>query len=85
LTETGLADAGRIFAAAVERGFDMTEGKALADLLFVISEKRGSTKIAIAFNQLASAWSEIVAASRDAAVLAPAAVEPTLDFDSLEE
>lgn len=85
VTETGLADAGRIFAAAVERGFDMTEGKALADLLFVISEKRGSTKTAIVFNQLASAWSEIMAASHDAAATSPAVTEATLDFDSLED
>ncbi|KQV24815.1 DUF1156 domain-containing protein [Yonghaparkia sp. Root332] len=85
VTEFGLADAGRIFAAAVERGFDMTEGKALADLLFVISEKRGSTKTAIVFNQLASAWSEIMAASHDAVAIAPAISEATLDFDSLED
>ncbi|WP_231601806.1 DUF1156 domain-containing protein [Salinibacterium sp. NG253] len=84
VTESGLDDAGRILLAAIERGFDMTEGKALADLLFVLSEKRGLTKPALEFNQLASAWPEIVAAS----VNAPTTVttDPTmLDFDSLED
>ncbi len=85
VTESGLNEAGRIFAAAMERGFDMSEGKALADLLYALSEKSGRTKPAIAFNQLASAWSEIVAASFEAAVLSVAASSPTLDFDFLED
>lgn len=85
VTELGLDVAGRIFAAAVERGFDMSEGKALADLLYALSEKRGLTKPAIAFNQLASAWSEIVATSSGAAALSMTAPSPTLDFDSLED
>lgn len=85
VTELGLDIAGGILAAAVERGFDMSEGKALADLLYALSEKRGLTKPAIAFNQLASAWSEIVAVSSGAAALSMTALAPTLDFDSLED
>lgn len=85
VTESGLDVAGNIFAAAVERGFEMTEGKALADLLYALSEKRSLTKSALAFNQLASAWSEIVAASSDAAMRSTISVAPTLDFDSLED
>jgi len=85
VTESGLIEAGRIFAAAVERGFDMTEGKALADLLYALSEKRGLTKPALVFNQVASAWSEIIVASAGSAALAPTAAAPTLDFDSLED
>lgn len=85
VTESGLNLAGRILAAAAERGFDMSEGKALADLLYALSEKRGLTKPAIAFNQLASAWSEIVAVSSDAAALSTTDLAATLDFDSLED
>ncbi|WP_454697856.1 DUF1156 domain-containing protein [Arthrobacter humicola] len=68
LLETdGITAAGKFLAAAISRSDNAVDGelvKELAFLLFSLAEKNGWTKDAIAFNSLATAWPEIVEASR---------------------
>lgn len=69
LEAEGVRAAGDFLAAAVGRqdgAVDPGLVKELAFLLFAIAEKNGWTKDAIAFNTLASSWTEIVEASRTA-------------------
>lgn len=64
----GLPDAGRFIAQVDERqdsSVDIDLVKELAYLLFDIAEKEGRTKDALAFNTAATAWPDIVQASRE--------------------
>lgn len=83
LDTKGLDVAGRLLAAAEERGLDMAAAHELAYLLFSISEKRGLTKAAMAFNSLGSSWPELRATVNAAEKAKPAWVASALDFDEL--
>jgi putative DNA methylase len=77
----GLPAAGELLATATSNTHGAIEAdlvKELAFLLFSIAEKNGWTKDALAFNTLATAWTEILDASR-----APQTsdAQPSLDFD----
>lgn len=68
LERGGLPGAGPLLARAEERpdaAVDAELVKELAFLLFSIAEKNGWTKDALAFNTIATAWPDIVAASRE--------------------
>jgi len=84
LSDAGLDAAGRILAAAEERGFDMAAAHELAYLLYAISEKRGLTQAGILFNTLGSSWPEVRAAAASAVQRRSSTDAPTLDFDDLE-
>lgn len=79
----GLDAAGRILAAAEERGLDMTAAHELAYLLYSIAEKRGLTKAGVAFNILGSSWPEVRAAATAVEQTGPAWVASTLELDGL--
>jgi len=67
LDSEGIAAAGSFLARAVTRPDGAVEPdavKELAFLLFSIAEKNGATKDALAFNNLATAWPDIIEASR---------------------
>lgn len=81
LAEKGLTDAGRILAAAEERGVDMSAAHELAYRLYAISEKRGLTKPGILFNALGSSWPEVRAAANSFEAVLP--VTEQFDFESL--
>lgn len=69
LDRGGLPEAGALLSRAEERldaAIDPELIKELAFLLFSIAEKNGWTKDALAFNTIATAWPDIVAASRAA-------------------
>ena len=69
LERGGLPEAGPLLARAEERpdaAIDPELIKELAFLLFSIAEKNGWTKDALAFNTIATAWPDVVAASRRA-------------------
>jgi putative DNA methylase len=75
----GIAAAGAFLADARERPeIDVDLIKELAFLLFSIAEKNGWTKDALAFNGVATAWPEIVDASRAAQ---PAGTQGTFNLD----
>ena len=68
LESEGLTAAGEFLAQAESRSdgeVDADLVKELAFLLFSIAEKNSWTKDALSFNVLATAWSDIVAASRE--------------------
>jgi putative DNA methylase len=67
LQRDGLPAAGALLAGAQRRpegAIDVELVKELAFLLFSIAEKNGATKDALAFNTVATAWPDIVQASR---------------------
>jgi putative DNA methylase len=69
LERDGLSVAGTFLKSAQERtdaAVDVELVKELAFLLFSIAEKNGWTKDALAFNTVATAWPDIVQASRSA-------------------
>jgi putative DNA methylase len=83
LGRDGLQAAGGFLARAQERpdgAIDVELVKELAFLLFSIAEKNGWTQDAIAFNTVATAWPEIIQASR-----APQASEGTQAAFAFEE
>jgi putative DNA methylase len=72
LERDGLPVAGAFLANAQERpdgAIDVELLKELAFLLFSIAEKNGWTQDALAFNTIATAWPDIVEASRTAAAV----------------
>lgn len=79
LDSSGVAAAGQFLAGALRRVDDAVDGdlvKELAFLLFSVAEKNGRTKDALSFNTLATAWPEIVLASKS-----PQLVETQTSFD----
>jgi putative DNA methylase len=69
LEQDGLPDAGAFMRSAQARpggAVDIELVKELAFLLFSIAEKNGWTRDALAFNTVATAWPDIVQASRSA-------------------
>lgn len=81
LDEKGLDAAGRILAAAEERGLDMSAAHELAYRLYSICEKSGLTKPGILFNALGSSWPEIRAAANTKTADRP--VTEQFDFGTL--
>jgi len=70
LNTGGIPAAGAFLALAEQRPDGAVDGdlvKELAFLLFSIAEKAGRSADALAFNGVATAWSEILAASRETA------------------
>ena len=83
LESEGIPAAGEFLATAMTRADGAIEAdlvKELAFLLFSVAEKNGWTKDALAFNALATAWAEILAAAR-----APRPVEAQSSFDFDED
>lgn len=67
LERGGIGESARLLAAAASRSEDPVDAdlvKELAFLLFSLAEKNGWTQDALAFNKLATAWPEILDASR---------------------
>ncbi|WP_416372535.1 DUF1156 domain-containing protein, partial [Corynebacterium nuruki] len=62
--EDGVESAGRLLAR-VQDSVDWDLCKQLAFLLFQISEQHGEAKIALLFNQLGTAWTDIARTARD--------------------
>jgi putative DNA methylase len=80
----GVTVAGAFLATAVSRDDHAIEAdlvKELAFLLFPAAEKNGWTKDALAFNTLATAWAEIVDASR---ATRPTATQGAFDFEETD-
>jgi putative DNA methylase len=63
LRTTGLDEAARIYAGAVERGVDLDAVRALAYLAFGLAEKRKDSASAQLFNDLVTSWTDIAMAS----------------------
>ena len=59
LRTTGLDEAARIYAGAVERGVDLDAVRALAYLAFGLAEKRKDSGSAQLFNDLVTSWTDI--------------------------
>lgn len=59
LRTTGLDEAARIYAGAVERGVDLDAVRALAYLAFGLAEKRKDSGPAQLFNDLVTSWTDI--------------------------
>lgn len=81
----GIPAAGAFLHEASQRpdgAVDLDLVKELAYLLFQVAEKNGWTKDAIAFNDVATSWSDLLVAGR---TVAPVSAAATLDFDALDE
>lgn len=86
LDTEGIAAAGSFLARAVTRPDGAVEPdavKELAFLLFSIAEKSGATKDALAFNNLATTWPDIIEASR-ATASPPRDTQTAFTFDEDE-
>lgn len=81
LNTTGLDDAARILAGAVERGLEADVLQSLAYRLYSVCDTRGWTEPGILFNALGSSWPEVEAATREAEQSPPAGAQGQLDFD----
>lgn len=82
----GIPAAGAFLHEASQRpdgAVDLDLVKELAYLLFQVAEKNGWTKDAIAFNDVATSWSDLLVAGRTAAAT-PTSTAATLNFDDLE-
>ncbi len=82
----GITAAGQFLWAATQRAegaVDLDLVKELAYLLFQISEKNGWAKDALSFNAIASSWSDVLDAGREAKP-AVESISVTLDLDELE-
>jgi putative DNA methylase len=83
--DAGIGAAGRFLAKVESRpdaAVDPDLAKELAFLLFAIAEDNGWTKEAVAFNELGTAWTDIVAASRDRT---PTHEQASLDYDEEDD
>ena len=84
LEATGLDEAGRLLAAARERGIDGDVLRSLAYRLYSLADQGGRTESGILFNGLGSSWPEIQAVAGPAASAAPGD-QTAIDFRDLEE
>ena len=83
LEATGLDGAGRLLAAARERGLDGEVLRSLAYRLYSLAEQGGRTESGVLFNALGSSWPEIEAAARPTTT-APGG-QTAIDLGALEE
>ena len=83
LESTGLDGAGRLLAAARERGLDGEVLRSLAYRLYSLAEQGGRTESGVLFNALGSSWPEIEVAARPATA-APGG-QTAIDLGTLEE
>ena len=83
LESTGLDGAGRLLAAARERGLDGEVLRSLAYRLYSLAEQGGRTESGVLFNALGSSWPEIEAAARPTTT-APGG-QTAIDLGALEE
>ena len=83
LDRRGIDEAGRILAAAAERGLGADILQSLAYRLYSLAEKHGWTEAGLLFNALGGSWPEIAAAARTAASTGPD-IQTALDLDTLE-
>ena len=83
LEATGLDGAGRLLAAARERGLDGEVLRSLAYRLYSLAEQGGRTESGVLFNALGSSWPEIKAAARPTTT-APGG-QTAIDLGALEE
>ena len=83
LEATGLDGAGRLLAAARERGLDGEVLRSLAYRLYSLAEQGGRTESGVLFNALGSSWPEIEVAARPATA-APGG-QTAIDLGTLEE
>lgn len=83
LDRRGIDEAGRILAAAAERGLGADILQSLAYRLYSLAEKHGWTEAGLLFNALGGSWPEIAAAARTAASTG-SDIQTALDFDTLE-
>lgn len=83
LESTGLDGAGRLLAAARERGLDGEVLRSLAYRLYSLAEQGGRTESGVLFNALGSSWPEIEAAAR-LTTIAPGG-QTAIDLGALEE
>lgn len=85
LGSDGIMAAGELLRAATGRADGAVEAdlvKELAFLLFSIAEKNGWAKDALAFNDVATSWTDIAAAARETS---SAASQTSLDFSANDE
>lgn len=80
LQTEGISRAASLMAAAGSR-VDLDTVKELAYLLYAVCEKKGWTESAILFNSLGTSWSEVFAASRQAAASGSSGAQAQLSFD----
>jgi putative DNA methylase len=81
LGSEGVGDAGAFLAQVDSRadgGTDPALVKELAFLLFSVADTKKWTRDAIAFNNIATSWSDLIDASRSGSE--PSPTDPTLDF-----
>lgn len=83
LDRHGIDEAGRLLAAADERGLGADILQSLAYRLYSLAEKHGWTEAGLLFNALGGSWPEIAAAARTAASSGPD-IQTALDLDTLE-
>lgn len=86
LGSRGVPAAGQFLQVATQRedgAVDLDLVKELAYLLFQVAEKNGWAKDALAFNEIASSWGDLIEAGR-AAPEASVSASLTFDFDALE-
>ena len=83
LDRRGIDEAGRILAAAAERGLGADILQSLAYRLYSLAEKHGWTEAGLLFNALGGSWPEIAAAARTAASTG-SDIQTALDLDTLE-
>ena len=86
LESDGVTAAGAFLTQVASRadgGIDPALVKELAFLLFSVADAKKWAKDAIAFNNIATSWSDLIDASRSG--LEPPSPEPTLDFTTDDE
>ena len=83
LDRRGIDEAGRILAAAAERGLGADILQSLAYRLYSLAEKHGWTEAGLLFNALGGSWPEIAAAARTAESIG-SDIQTALDLDNLE-